>query len=78
MERISLMIGREKMAEIEAPNSKHQITNESQCSNSKFQTNFLVIRDWSLKFIKVAPENPVLWTGMKGASARGRKKQARC
>jgi len=25
-------------------------------------------------FIKIAPENPVLWTGMKGASAEGRKK----
>jgi glycosyltransferase involved in cell wall biosynthesis len=25
------------------------------------------------KFIKTAPENPVLWTGMKGASAKGRK-----
>jgi hypothetical protein len=24
-------------------------------------------------FIKTAPENPVLWTGMKGASAKGRK-----
>jgi hypothetical protein len=24
------------------------------------------------EFIKVAPENPVLWTGMKGASAKGR------
>jgi len=26
-------------------------------------------------FIKTAPENPVLWTGMKGASAKGRKKR---
>jgi len=25
-------------------------------------------------FIKTAPENPVLWTGMKGASAESRKK----
>jgi hypothetical protein len=24
-------------------------------------------------FIKIAPKNPVLWTGMKGASAKGRK-----
>ena len=24
-------------------------------------------------FIKIAPENPVLWTGMKGVSAKGRK-----
>jgi hypothetical protein len=24
-------------------------------------------------FIKAAPENPVLWTGMKGASTKGRK-----
>ena len=23
-------------------------------------------------FIKIASENPVLWTGMKGASAKGR------
>jgi hypothetical protein len=28
----------------------------------------------SLKFIKITPENPVLWTGMKGVSAEGRKK----
>jgi hypothetical protein len=26
-----------------------------------------------IKFIKVTPENPVLWTGMKGVSAKGRK-----
>jgi hypothetical protein len=26
-----------------------------------------------LKFIKIAPENPVLWTGMKGVSAKSRK-----
>jgi hypothetical protein len=25
------------------------------------------------EFIKVTPENPVLWTGMKGVSAKGRK-----
>jgi len=25
-------------------------------------------------FIKTAPENPVLWLGMKGASAESRKK----
>src|SRR4030042_1569341 len=31
-----------------------------------------------LYFIKIAPENPVLWTGMKGASADSRKKQTRC
>jgi len=30
------------------------------------------------QFIKIAPENPVLWTGMKDASAEGRKKQTRC
>jgi hypothetical protein len=24
-------------------------------------------------FIKIAPENPVLWTGMKGASGENRK-----
>jgi len=27
----------------------------------------------SSKFIKITPENPVLWTGMKGVSAKGRK-----
>jgi hypothetical protein len=31
-----------------------------------------------LEFIKIAPENPVLWTGMKGVSAESRKKQTRC
>jgi len=25
------------------------------------------------KVIKVTPENPVLWTGLKGVSAKGRK-----
>jgi hypothetical protein len=29
----------------------------------------------SEKFIKSAPENPVLWTGMKGVSAETRKKK---
>ncbi len=28
---------------------------------------------FNCQFIKNAPENPVLWTGMKGASAKGRK-----
>jgi hypothetical protein len=28
----------------------------------------------NLNFIKTASENPVLWTGMKGASAESRKK----
>jgi hypothetical protein len=28
---------------------------------------------WIENFIKTAPENPVLWTGMKGASAESRK-----
>ena len=31
-----------------------------------------------MNFIKITSENAVLWTGMKGASAEGRKKQARC
>jgi len=25
-------------------------------------------------YFKITPENPVLWTGMKGVSAEGRKK----
>jgi hypothetical protein len=29
-------------------------------------------------FIKSPSENPVLWTGMKDASAEGTKKQTRC
>jgi hypothetical protein len=29
-------------------------------------------------FIKITPENPVLWTGMKGVSAKGKKNQIRC
>jgi hypothetical protein len=28
------------------------------------------------KFIKIAPENPVLWTGMKSASAVSRKNKS--
>jgi len=28
------------------------------------------------KFIKTASENPVLWTGMKGASAESRKNRS--
>jgi len=31
------------------------------------------LREVPLEFIKIPPENPVLWTGMKDASARGRK-----
>jgi len=27
-------------------------------------------------FIKIAPENPILWTGMKGASAESRKNKS--
>jgi hypothetical protein len=27
-------------------------------------------------FIKIAPENPVLWTGIKGASAESRKDES--
>jgi hypothetical protein len=27
-------------------------------------------------FIKIAPENPVLWTGMKGAFAESRKNKS--
>jgi hypothetical protein len=30
-------------------------------------------RDLLFVFIETAPENPVLWTGMKGVSAKGRK-----
>ena len=26
-----------------------------------------------LEFIKIAPENPILWTGMKGVSAKSRE-----
>ena len=29
-------------------------------------------------FIKITPENPILWTGMKGVSANGRKNLIRC
>jgi hypothetical protein len=30
------------------------------------------------EFIKSASENPVLWTGMKDASAEGKKRKTRC
>jgi hypothetical protein len=36
----------------------------------------LKIRDAILSFIKSAPENPVLWTGVKGASAESRKNKS--
>ncbi len=36
------------------------------------------LRVWQYYFIQSAPENPVLWTGMKGVSAESRKKQTRC
>jgi hypothetical protein len=52
------------------PSTKFQTNSNDQ--NSKFQKVF-VIENWNLKFIKVTPENPVLWTGMKGVSAKGRK-----
>ncbi len=28
--------------------------------------------------LEIAPENPVLWTGMKGVSAKGRENLIRC
>jgi len=31
-------------------------------------------QEQSAGVIKITPENPVLWTGMKGVSANGRKK----
>jgi len=52
------------------PSTKFQTNSNDQ--NSKFQKVF-VIENGNLKFIKVTPENPVLWTGMKGVSAKGRK-----
>jgi hypothetical protein len=33
-------------------------------------------QELSSLFIKIAPENPVLWTGMKGASAESRKNKS--
>jgi hypothetical protein len=35
-------------------------------------------RENELFIIKIASENPFLWTGMKDASAESRKKQTRC
>jgi hypothetical protein len=34
------------------------------------------LKYWPAQFIKIAPENPVLWTGMKGASAESRKNKS--
>jgi len=30
------------------------------------------LKEHIITFIKIAPENPVLWTGMKGAFVKGR------
>jgi hypothetical protein len=38
----------------------------------------LIYSLYDVSFIKIARENPVLWTGMKGASAESRKKETRC
>jgi hypothetical protein len=56
--------------------------------NFEFQAKILIkkvrqakkqIEQFNLSvFIKSASENPVLWTGMKDASAESRKKQTRC
>jgi hypothetical protein len=43
-----------------------------KCNSCKYETIFTLL---SLPFIKSASENPVLWTGMKDASAEGRKKR---
>jgi hypothetical protein len=73
-----------------SPNShnvKSQMSIQIQSSNTVTQGFSLdydqpskgwVTRFWALTFIKIAAENPVLWTGMKGASAESRKKQTRC
>jgi hypothetical protein len=44
----------------------------------EFMAKFLspMASTYLLKFIKIAPENPVLWTGMKGASAESRKNKS--
>jgi hypothetical protein len=39
---------------------------------------FVIGSRGGIEFIKSASENPILWTGMKDASAEGRKKHSRC
>jgi hypothetical protein len=33
----------------------------------------MIDKSLDLYIIKITPENPALWTGMKGVSAKGRK-----
>jgi len=54
-------------------NVKGQISNKAQNSNAQQIFEF-----GHLSLIKTTSENPVLWTGMKDASAEGRRNQARC
>jgi len=50
------------------PNPNHQTI-----TNIQIPITQKLFGHWLLKFIKTASENPVLWTGMKDASAKGRK-----
>jgi hypothetical protein len=43
---------------------------EPDAINTYFNEKAAEVRNRS--FIKIAPENPALWAGMKGASAKGR------
>ena len=43
-----------------------------------FLYRFYKSKGGSVILFEIAPENPVLWTGMKGVSAKGRKNLIRC
>ena len=45
---------------------------ESHREISRWNPNTDMAEQGDILFIKTTPENPVLWTGMKGVSAKGR------
>jgi len=65
------------MIECQSPKFKVQRKSKAQMANypnDNESTEFALRAPFVLiRFIKTALENPVLWTGMKGASAKGRK-----
>jgi hypothetical protein len=52
---------------------KNKMRRINKMSNVKTQSSNQCQKPNFKDFIETAPENPVLWTGMKGASAKGGK-----
>jgi hypothetical protein len=56
---------------------KEDDVDPTTCMVTKLFLSFLRKQE-SKYLLEIAPENPVLWAGMKGVSAKGRKNLTRC